>query len=220
MELNADLRKLIHENSEKYVPSWAVVSDPKDSAQGRYAPLNMQWKHGVPVALQGEETWSGSCYIGWVKIAVTVDDAGGPFDTPDSARTVKVCECMGTIVTTDRRITGKLQGGTVLGRPLNDGQCFLFSLDYKDARSAQPVLKPKVFGSPQVAGGQIVCATAGTGGVNIVPSRGLNNPWDPSRRSVWGRGVGLDLWQTIVAAAGGGAKSTSTAEVQFPGPRS
>ena len=220
MELNADLIKLIHQNSEKYVPGWALVSEPKDSAQGRYAPLNMEWKYGVPVALRGEESWTGSCYFGWVKIAVTVDDVGGPSDTPDNARIVKVCECMGTIITTDRRIMGRLGGGLVLGRQMNAGQCFLFSLDYKDARSAQPVVKHKLFGSPQVTGGQIMCAGVGQGGVNIVPSRGLNHPWDPSERRLWGRGVGLSLWQTIVAAAGGGAKSTSTAEVRFPGPPS
>jgi hypothetical protein len=181
------------------VPSWAYLKDDK-MPDGHYDQLGIRWRAGVPFPNQ-DEKWTGGCYVSWVKIVVSVNPDGTPYLGDDASRIVTLCDALGPVITTDKRIIGLLSDGVFLGlrfQPSGTSK-LVFSLDYSTVGKVESVSERKVLGGDKVSGVTVKCAVANIGAVRIKPVCGFSHPWDTAKRRVWRSDVGNSVSQNVAA---------------------
>lgn len=181
-----------------FTPGWAIVRKPPPG-RSSFEKLGMHYENEVPRPGPGER-WTGS-YAGHVAVAVTASGEGEPTTDADSANHVVVVDAAVLVTTTDQRMLGLAFGGNVCGMAIGDGRRILLALNFADVTLVRPLMGRSVFGAEKTKGVILACRGASLGAVRVTPLRGLNFPWDPQRRRVWGRGVVEDLLNNVQSAA-------------------
>lgn len=187
------------EGATDFTPGWAVTAAP-DQRRFRFDKLAMEHQHGVPRA-SADEKWTTNSYVAKIKIAVTAASDGTPTLDASPENVIVLLDGEATITTTDKRLLGMLSAGGVCTGPLSPSRRILFAVRYADVTQVEQVSSTGILGGRKVTGAVLACSGASLGVVTVVPVRGLNNPWTPEKRSVWGRGVGDALWSDLDAGA-------------------